>query len=149
MSAYYPPVGFHFKVDFTRLSNVRDGDVRFQEVSGLTAELGTEEVIEGGENRFVHRLPARAKYSNLILKRGMLMDSRLIQWFQDAVEGFVFEPVDIDVTLLNEQHEPLVGWSFIKVWPAKWVVSDLKAQENSLVVETIELVYNYFTRKQV
>ena len=146
MAVYYPPVGFHFRVEFT-LDGVHDGDIRFQEVSGLSAELGVEEVVEGGENRFSHRLPTRAKYSNLILKRGLLNDSRLIAWCTDAIENFVFEPTTVNVTLLNENHEPVAeSFSFVRAWPVKWAVSDFKAQENSIVVETLELAYNYFSR---
>ena len=146
MAVYYPPVGFHFRVEFT-LDGMQDGDVRFQEVSGLSAELGIEEVVEGGENRFPHRLPTRAKYSNLILKRGLLTDSRLIDWCSDAIENFDFEPTTVNVTLLNENHEPVSeSYSFVRAWPVKWAVSDFKAQENSIVVETLELAYNYFSR---
>ncbi len=146
MTSYYPPVGFHFKVEFS-LGGVQDGDVRFQEVSGLTAELGVEEVVEGGENRFTHRLPDRAKYSNLILKRGLMTDSGLIDWCKNAMEGFEFEPTTVNVTLLNENHEPVGGaFSFLRAWPVKWAVSDFKAQENGIVVETLELAYNYFSR---
>ena len=146
MAVYYPPVGFHFRVEFS-LDGVQDGDVRFQEVSGLSAELGIEEVVEGGENRFSHRLPTRAKYSNLILKRGLLTDSRLIDWCIDAIENFEFEPTTVNVTLLNENHEPVAeSFSFVRAWPVKWAVSDFKAQDNSIVVETLELAYNYFSR---
>ena len=144
----YPPVGFHFKVEF-RLDDATDGDSRFSEVSGLSSELGVEELAEGGENRFTHRLPSRAKHGNLVLKRGMLNGSRLIRWFRDAVEDFEFKPADLLVTLLNEEHKPLAGWSFIGTWPVKWSVSDLRAQENSVVIETIELAYRYYTRVEV
>jgi phage tail-like protein len=146
MPSYYPPVGFHFRVEFGFLSP--DGnDVRFQEVTGLSAELGIEEVVEGGENRFPHRLPTRAKYSNLILKRGLLTDSQLIGWCRGAIEDFDFKPTTVNVTLLNEDHEPLSEtYSFVRAWPVKWSVSDFKAQENAIVVETLELAYNYFTR---
>jgi hypothetical protein len=34
---YYPPVGFHFRVEFLNIGN--DNDVRFQSVSGLNVEL--------------------------------------------------------------------------------------------------------------
>lgn len=142
----YPPVGFHFRVTFS-LGGVGEKDSRFQEVTGLSAELGTEELQEGGENRFVHRLPTLPKYGNLVLKRGLLTDSGLIQWCRDAIENFSFEPVTVAVTLLNEAHVPLgFSYSFVKAWPVKWAVSDFKAQENSLVVETLELSYQYFTR---
>lgn len=146
MPAYYPPIGFHFRVVF-HLDGVEETDTRFQEVSGFTAELGIEEVQEGGENRFVHRLPTRAKYGNLVLKRGWLTDSQLIDWCRDAIENFEFTPITVDVTLLNEEHQPVSETlSFTRTWPVKWSVSDFKAQENSIVVETLELAYNYFTR---
>jgi len=149
MAGYYPPTGFHFRVEFN-LSGMDDGDTRFQEVSGLTSELGIEELSEGGENRFVHRLPNGGKYSNLILNRGLFVDSKLIDWCKDAIENFIFAPITINVTLLNEEHEPLADtYSFINAWPVKWAISDFKAQENALVVETLELAYNYFTRSKL
>ena len=146
MAGYYPPVGFHFRVEFGFLSS-GSNDSRFQEVSGLTSELGIEEVVEGGENRFTHRLPGRAKYGNLILKRGLLTDSQLIDWCKDAIESFEFEPTTVNVILLDEEHNPVAdSFSFQNAWPVKWSISDFKAQENSIVVETLELAYSYFTR---
>jgi phage tail-like protein len=112
----------------------------------LNAELGIEEVKSGGENRFSHRLPTRARYSNLVLKRGMLIDSALIKWFNDEVESFNFSPATVIVKLLDKDHQPLQTWSFIKAWPVKWSVSEFKAAENAVVVETIELAYQYFKR---
>lgn len=146
MPVYEIPRVYHFKVEFLDIKGVVENDVRFQDVSGLTAELGIEEVIEGGENRFAHRLPSRAKYSNLVLKRGMLIDSGLIQWFKNAIENFQFMPTTILVKLLDQDHEPMVTWSVEKAWPVKWMISDLKATENAIVVETIELAYQYFRR---
>jgi phage tail-like protein len=142
---YSMPRSFHFKVEFQDIG-VTANDVRFQDVSGLNAEIGVEEIKSGGENRFSHRLPIRAKYSNLILKRGMLTDSGLIKWFTDAVENFSFSTATIIVKLLDQDHQPLQTWSFIKAWPVKWSVSEFKATENAIVVETIELAYQYFRR---
>jgi phage tail-like protein len=76
----------------------------------------------------------------------MLTDSGLIKWFVDAIENFEFTPSTVAVKLLDHNHEPLVTWNFIKAWPVKWTVSDFKATENSIVVETIELAYQYFRR---
>jgi len=143
--SYYPPSGFHFRVEFG--SFPAEDDSRFQEVSGLSAELGIEELVEGGENRFSHRLPTRAKYGNLILKRGLFTDSGLISWCRNAIEHFEFSPETVNVTLLNENHKPVAEtYSFVNVWPLKWSVSDFKAQDNSLVIETLELAYQRFSR---
>ena len=144
MASYYPPTGFHFRVEI-------DGfpDTSFQEVTGITSTIETQSFNEGGENRFAHKLPKPASYQNLSLKRGMLIGSGLIGWFRDAVEGFSFAPKDITVTLLNEEHQPLEAWSFLKAYPVKWDIGGLNAQGNEIVIETIELAYQYFTRVEV
>ena len=143
---YSMPRSFHFKVEFQGVPGVKANDVKFQDVSGLNAEVGVEEIKSGGENRFSHRLPTRAKYSNLILKRGMLVDSGLIQWFIDAVENFSFSPATVVVKLLDKDHQPIESWNFIKAWPVKWSITDFKATDNGVVIETVELAYQYFKR---
>lgn len=149
MPEYYPPVGFHFRVEFGVPGLSADGnDVRFQEVSGLSSELGIETYEEGGENRFSHRFPNRGKFSNLVLKRGMLVNSILRIWIQNAIDNFDFIPIPVTVILLDENHTPRASWVFLNAWPVKWSYSDFKAQDNSLVIETIELAYNNFTRIQ-
>ena len=143
---YYPPVGFHFTVLFTGIIGITDNDIRFQSVAGLNAEMGTEELIEGGENRYVQKLPTRTKYPNLILKRGLLKGSALIKWFKDAVEDYKFNPIMVTVILLNEKHVPLASWNFKDAYPVKWDISNLDATKNEIVVDTIEIAYKYFTR---
>jgi hypothetical protein len=54
MPVYEIPRSFHFKVEFLDVGGVVENDIRFQDVSGLTAEMGIEEIQEGGENRFSH-----------------------------------------------------------------------------------------------
>lgn len=145
----YPPVGFHFKVEFLFADGSAKGEIRFQEVGGLGKEMTTEEVTEGGENRFVHRFPKGAKYANLILKRGMLTNSDIIQWVKNAIDDFDIQPADVTVTLLNPEHEPLVTWDFVHCWPVKWSTADLKAQENSALIETLELAYQHYRQSTV
>lgn len=142
---YYPPAGFHFRVEFD-LNDLGPRDMNFQEVSGLKAVIETEPVKEGGENRFIHRLATRAKYEDLVLKRGMLTDSELIEWFSKAVESLIIDPVTVNVFLLNSNSEPTAGWTFLKAWPSTWDVSSFNAEGNDLVVETINLSYQYFRR---
>jgi phage tail-like protein len=71
---YHPLVGFHFTVRVIGSGVVfaaaPEADAAFQEGSGISAQLDVGEVEEGGENRFVHRLPKHTKYTALVLKRG-------------------------------------------------------------------------------
>jgi phage tail-like protein len=138
------PVVFHFKVEFGGGADAADN--RFQEVNGLSAEITTEELREGGLNEYAHRLPTGAKYGNLVLKRGFVNATDVAVWCRLAVEQFVFAPRDVLVTLLNEQHEPVAGWTFLRAYPVKWSVSDLKAQDNAIAVESLELAYRMFRR---
>ncbi|MCB0549804.1 MAG: phage tail protein [Phaeodactylibacter sp.] len=138
---YYPPVGFSFAVDF---GFGGAEDTYFQSVSGLSVEYDMETIKEGGENRFEHKLPVRTKYSDLVLQRGFLTDSEVLKWCLNAFESREFAPADIQVKLLNENHEPLKTWSVSQAWPKKWSVSDFKAEESTLVIETLELSYRYF-----
>ncbi|NCB06809.1 MAG: phage tail protein [Bacteroidia bacterium] len=140
MSNDFPPLGFHFKVEF---ENIKD-EFQFQSVSGLASELLTEEIAEGGENRFKHKLPLKTRYPNLVLKRGLLVNSELARWCHEAIDNFNIKPTNVTIKLLNEKHEPLVTWNVVHAYPLKWNVSDLNAEESKIVVETLELAYNYF-----
>ena len=153
MAIYYPPAGFYFKVEFVSVSGANsDTEQRFQEVSGLSVEVETEEVREGGENRFVYKFPKGAKYPNLVLKRGLLKGTALLDWFKSAMYSYftvplIFQPSDILITLLDDSGQPYAIWNVVQAYPLKWSTSDFKSTDNSVVVETIELAYQYFERK--
>jgi phage tail-like protein len=145
MADYYPPWGFYYRVEFG-ISSAKN-DVRFQSVSGLSVEYDVEEYKEGGENRFTHKLPGRTKYADLVLKRGMLTDSEVTKWCLAAFRDRDFRPSDISVILMNEQGQPLRTWNIAHAIPKKWLVTDLNANDNAVVIETLELIYQYFTVK--
>lgn len=140
---YYPPVGFHFKVEVSGISNSQE--VRFTEVSGLSVEMETEGIAEGGENRFIQKFPTRPKYSELVLKRGLLVGSEIREWIRQCTEEFEIKPRDIYVILLNGDHQPLLTWHVIGAYPTKWTVSDFNASNNAVVIETLQFFYQYFT----
>lgn len=143
MVDYYPPLGFYYRVEFGISKN--KNDMRFQAVSGLSVEYDMEEFKEGGENRFTHKLPVRTKYADLVLKRGMLTDSKVTEWCLAAFRDRDFKATDISIILMNEKSEPLRTWNVAHAIPKKWLVTDLNANENAIVIETLELMYRYFT----
>lgn len=147
MASYYPPVGFHFLVKFEDFQE--ETDTFFQEVSGLSVTVDTEDVAEGGEHRFVHRLPKGTSYDNLTLKRGIIKNSKILNWCKQAVENLYFEPKNILVSLLNEDHSALCSWNVVHAYPVKWSFTGLNAESSELVIETIELRYHYFTIKDL
>lgn len=149
MAAHYPPAAFYFRVEFG-LDGIQDNDSRFQEVSGLGTLGDIEEVSEGGENRFVHRLPMAVRQPNLVFKRGLISDSKIIAWINDILGGGLSDPiktVEIIVSLLNEQNEPAIRWKVENAYPIKFEVEILKANNNELAIESIEFAYNRITRE--
>jgi len=140
---YVPPVGFHFRVEVLGLSP-NDSDIRFSDVSGLYTELSTEEVAEGGENRFLQKYPIQTKYTDLVLKRGLLKSSTVTHWIEECIQQLTITPKNIDIMLLDEEHTPLMTWHLVNAYPVKWSVSDFSARNNAIVVETLQLYYQFF-----
>jgi phage tail-like protein len=140
-------LGFRFGVYFFAGGAVANPvDVRFQKVSGLSAEVETAPLVEGGQNLYAHRLPRRMTYGNLVLERGMVVGSPLALEFEATMSLFQFAPSNVLVTLFHENEAPLAGWLFVKAYPVKWATSGLDAHEGNLVIDTLELSY---TRMQI
>ena len=140
-------LGFRFGVFFFAGGVIPNPlDIRFQKVSGLSAEVKTTPLSEGGQNLYTHRLPEKIDYKNLVLERGMVVGSPLNLEFNLLMSLFKFYPSNVLVTLFNAEQIPVAGWLFIKAYPVKWATSDLDAAEKALVIDTLELAY---TRMQI
>ena len=141
----YPSVGFYFQVKIGRET------YSFKEVSGISTEINTEEIAEGGENRFKYKVPKDVKYSNLELKRGILQkESALVKWVNETLQlGFSnpISPKTIEVSLLNEKGSVTISWNFVGSWPIGWNVASLNSMNNEVLIESITLSYNFFTSK--
>ena len=137
-----PPLGFRFGVLFFAGGAIPNPiDIMFQKVSGLSSTVETAAVEEGGQNLYVQSLPKRVKYDNLVLERGVAVGSPLVIEFNATMSLFKFSPSNVLVTLLDHTRIPIAGWLFMKAYPVKWSVSDLDANANSVVIETMELSY--------
>lgn len=147
MTQEYTPPAFYFKLSFSGVSGTLDAS--FKEVSGISMKMGTEEVSEGGNNRFKYRVPASPKFSNLVLKRGLApKNSEVISWCKSALEGGLTEAIEtknIIVHLSNENGDLLKSWSFMNAWPVQWATSDFNATNNEILIESLEFSYSYFT----
>jgi phage tail-like protein len=149
VSDFSLPVAFHFTVAVDGAGD--DVDAAFQEVSGLEAEMEVETVTEGGENRFVHRLPKAVKHPNLVLKRGLAPSGRgLAGWCADVLEKDLSQPIkprNVTVSLCDEDGDPVRSWAISGAFPVKWSVGGFDAMKNAMAIETIELAYRTLKRK--
>ena len=115
----------------------------FSEVGGLSAEVEVQELAEGGVNTFVHKLPGRARHTNLTLRRG-LVSRDLWVWFNDIAQG-VIERKPVSVELMNPGGDEVVmRWVFDSAFPMRWQGPDMKAESSAIAVEAVELAHHGF-----
>lgn len=134
--AEYPLPKFHYQVQW---GGVRVG---FTEVSGLDIETEVLEYRDGANPEY-HKLkmPGMIKYSNVVLKRGILPgDNEYFEWF-NTIKMNTIQRRDITISLLNENHEPVMVWKVKNAFPVKVQSTDLKSDANEVAIETLELVH--------
>jgi phage tail-like protein len=134
--AEYPLPKFHFQVDWGGTK------IGFTEVSGLEVETEVIEYREGSSLEYnMIKMPGMRKFSNITLKRGTFeSDNEFFEWF-NTVKLNKIERRDLTISLLNEEHNPVVVWKVKQAWPSKITPSDLKADGSETAIETLELVH--------
>ena len=119
-------------------------------MSGLESDIEVGSVAEGGENRFVHRLPKPVKHPNLTLKRGLSgTNSELAKWCKEALENDLAKPIEprsLVIELLDERGDPVASWIIGNAYPVKWSVGSFDAMKDDLAIESIELAYTTLQR---
>lgn len=147
MPSHPPFTGqFIFEVDGVQIG-------AFTEVSGLQVEIeqgDTESIKEGGQNEYIHKLPGRMKWPNLVLKRGVTADNNLFDWFKKSSgEGFEGNQRSLDRTLaalamVDGQGEVLRAWVFYDAFPVKWTGPKFAATSSELATEELEIAHHGF-----
>jgi phage tail-like protein len=134
----YPLPAYHFLVEW---GGTRTG---FTEVSGLGIEAEVLEYREGGSLHTV-KIPGQLKYSNVILKRGIVKgDNEFFQWIS-TINGSAVQRRDVMISLLDETHQPVMRWRLSNAWPSKIEASTLNANASEIAIEIIELTHEGIT----
>jgi len=136
----YPLSKFHFTV------NWGGTQIGFSEISGLQVEMDVIEYREGASPEYSKiKMPGMHKNGNITLKRGTFAnDNEFYAWF-NTVKMNTIERRDIIISLLNENHEPVVTWKVKNAWPVKVQSTDLKADGNEVAIESMELAHEGLT----
>ena len=136
MADLYPLPVFHFVVQW---GGTRIG---FSEVSGLTQEIQAIEYRDGASPEYSSvKMPGLKKYSNITLKRGIYVgDNEFFMWL-NTVKMNKIERRDLTVSLLNEEHAPVMNWKVKSAFPVKAEGPGLKATGNEVAIESIELAH--------
>lgn len=119
----------------------------FTECTLPTIEWELEEIKEGGRNDFIHMLPSRRKSARITLKNGV-GKTPLMDWFWNMLDGKVDRRM-ITIKLLNLQrnmNEPVLMLIIHRAYPIKWTGPQLKSDDNSIAIQSIEFACGEITR---
>ncbi len=130
-----PATSYKFHVQVGSIS-----EAAFAECSGLQAEVLVEEYTQGGANDVVYKLPGRARFSNVTLRRGVCYSDELWNWWRAALSGQVVRK-NVTIVLYNQKGDTIVQWTLVDAFPVKWVAPQLRASDNTAAVEALELAY--------
>jgi phage tail-like protein len=124
------------------------GDGAFQECSGLEIETDVQQYLEGGRNDGVIQRIGRAKYTNIVLKRGMFfgddssVNRDLWRWLQDVVSGT--RPVaryDGIIEVKSPAGDTVATWVFDRGLPAKIRGPALNGKSGEIAIEELHIAH--------
>ena len=120
----------------------------FMEVSGLEVSVETQDVAEGGQNSFVHKLPGRMTWPNITLKGGITKQDALLKWLNES-SGETFSAnrnsltrKSAAITLLDRAGKRLISWNFVDAFPVKWTGPSFASESAVAPTEQLEIAHH-------
>jgi phage tail-like protein len=133
----YPLTTLHFAVSWQDSQNTSS----FSEVSGLTMEAEVVEYRGGADLQLsTRKQPGLKKFGNVTLKRGIApaeAGNGLFEWYNTILAGTV-QRRNVTVSLLNEEHTPVMTWKIRDAWPVKIEGPALKSTGTDVSIESAE-----------
>jgi len=116
----------------------------FSEVTLPALKVDTEDVKEGGQNEFVHKLPIRVNAGTVVLKNGISIGDELYQWyFQVASGDFGAARKSVSIRLYSSvASRLLLTITLAQAFPVRWSGPGLKSGEAAIAIEEIELAHS-------
>ncbi len=124
------------------------GNGGFQECSGIEIEQDVGDIVQGGRNDSVVKRVGRAKFQNIVLKRGMFfaagspVDNQLWKWIQDVVRGVRPVPrFDGTIDVMDVGDSVVATWHFRRGLPARIRGPTLNAQTGEIGIEELHIAH--------
>jgi phage tail-like protein len=138
---------FQFEVTLNQSDGTLLGDGAFQDCSGLEVEMDVREYLEGGNNDGVIRQAGRAKFANLVLKRGMFYQNSKVNadlwlWIQGIVAGQ--RPIircDGKIDVMSVGNNVAATWRFERGLPVRLRGPELNAKTGEVAIEELHIAH--------
>lgn len=122
----------------------------FKEVSGLQVQMVPESIIEGGQNAYVHQVPTRMTYSNIVFKRGLTDSDAMYEWFlETSGETFASKGNKLTrrtgaIVAVTYAGKWLREWALEGLFPIRWKGPDFGAGSEQTLEEELEIAHHGF-----
>jgi phage tail-like protein len=153
MTVLGTPRSFHHRYAFVaEIPGV--GSAAFSSCGELSVEAAVVTHWEGG--RIIpHKAPGRLTFADVQLERGATRDRDLHDWFLEVANaasgrGLVDSRYKrtVDVVQLDRDGSTLRRWTLYNAWPSRFVAGEWDNDSDEVVIESVTLVYDYFTLEQ-
>ncbi len=117
----------------------------FLECTGLEMEREVEPYAEGGVNDFVHQLPGRVKYSDIVLRHGVTYSHDLWLWFRQGLYDGKVKKISFSIVLGNAEGLKVKQWEVTDAYPKRWKGPTLRSDSTDAAVQELVLVHHGLT----
>jgi phage tail-like protein len=114
---------------------------QFSHCSGLEMSFEMFEYAEGGNNDFVHKLPGRLQFPNLLLTRGLTNSNALLMWFAQTKIKAQTKQVTLTVKSGTSQRV----FTFADAFPVRWTGPSFDTGAAALGTESLEIAHSGLT----
>jgi len=118
---------------------------QFRECGGLKTTTEVFELVEGGQNHRVHKLPGQSRWENIRLRYGTTSDTTLVQWRNEVLQDQFANRRNGSVVMKNLSMEEVRRFEFVQAWPVSWEGPNFVADSAELAIETLELAHHGVT----
>jgi phage tail-like protein len=114
---------------------------KFSQCSGLELSFELFEYAEGGNNDYVHKLPGRLHFPNLLLSRGLTNSDAMLKWFAQTKTKAITK----QVTLTVQSGDNKRVFTFADAFPVRWTGPSFDAATAGIGTETLEIAHSGLT----
>lgn len=122
----------------------------FREVTGLSSDNEVVDYKASGDKGvlFHTKLPARVKWGNITLKRGVTDSMEMWKWRGLVEQGKMKDArKNGTLTMYDTEGKEVAKWHFTDAWPTKLSGPAPNAGSNDVAVEEIEITHTGCTRE--
>jgi phage tail-like protein len=117
----------------------------FTECTLPNLQVETEEIKEGGQNTYTHKLPVRINAGTITLRSGLTRNDALLKWYLQVLKGDMKNATrTVTVVIFDSLGKRVATWTFHGAYPVKWSGPALKTSDSVVAIEEIEFAHHGF-----